>query len=131
MDKIFENFRKLISGPFLRLLGPSWKVNLFPKSGSVTFPPLFLTSCKKLEKTDAPTLREKCPNTEFFLVCIFPHSDWIRTRKNSVFGHFWSSAMPLGITLRTDGRADEQSKIHRKIPMANMFNKLLSPETSL
>ena len=20
----------------------------------------------------------KCPNTEFFLVCIFPHSDWIR-----------------------------------------------------
>ena len=32
-------------------------------------------------------------NTEFFLVCIFPHSDWIkcgkiRTRKNSLFGHF-------------------------------------------
>ena len=24
------------------------------------------------------TLREKCPNTEFFLVRIFPHSDWIR-----------------------------------------------------
>ena len=24
------------------------------------------------------TLREKCPNTEFFLVHIFPHSDWIR-----------------------------------------------------
>ena len=24
------------------------------------------------------TLREKCPNTEFFLVCIFRHSDWIR-----------------------------------------------------
>ena len=24
------------------------------------------------------TLREKCPNTEFFLVLIFPHSDWIR-----------------------------------------------------
>ena len=23
-------------------------------------------------------LREKCPNTEFFLVRIFPHSDWIR-----------------------------------------------------
>ena len=22
------------------------------------------------------TLREKCPNTEFFLVLIFPHSDW-------------------------------------------------------
>ena len=24
------------------------------------------------------TLREKCSNTEFFLVRIFPHSDWIR-----------------------------------------------------
>ena len=23
------------------------------------------------------SLREKCPNTEFFLICIFPHSDWI------------------------------------------------------
>ena len=50
------------------------------------------------------TLREKCPNTKLFLVRIFPHSDWIRrdrvplfiqsecgkirSRKNSVFGHF-------------------------------------------
>ena len=41
------------------------------------------------------SLREKCPNTEYFLVRIFPYSDWIqsecrkiRTRKNSVFGHF-------------------------------------------
>ena len=34
------------------------------------------------------TLLEKYPNTEFFLVRIFPHSDGIRTRKNSVFGHF-------------------------------------------
>ena len=56
-------------------------------------------------------LREKCPNTRFFLLHIFPHLDWIwrdsdylsvyrvslciqsefgkiRTRKNSVFGHF-------------------------------------------
>ena len=33
-------------------------------------------------------LREKCPSTEFFLVCIFPHSDWIRrdTPYLSVFG---------------------------------------------
>ena len=29
-------------------------------------------------------LREKCPNTEFFLVCIFPHSDWIRRNTYSV-----------------------------------------------
>ena len=47
-------------------------------------------------------LCEKYSNTEFFLVRIFPYSDWIRgdtececgkiqTRKNSVFGHFWRS----------------------------------------
>ena len=34
-----------------------------------------------------PSLREKCPNTEFFLVCIFPHSDWIR-RDTSYFSVF-------------------------------------------
>ena len=33
------------------------------------------------------TLREKCPNTEFFLVRILSHSDWIRrnTEYLSVF----------------------------------------------
>ena len=52
--------------------------------------------CKRIE-----SLREKCPNAKLFLVLIFPHSDWIRretsyqsecgkmrTRNNSVFGHF-------------------------------------------
>ena len=39
-------------------------------------------------KTSKLSLREKCPNTEFFLVRIFPYSDWIRIRKNSVFGYF-------------------------------------------
>ena len=50
------------------------------------------------------SLCEKCPNVEFFLVRIFPYSDWIRRnteylsvfspnvgkygRENSVFGHF-------------------------------------------
>ena len=33
-------------------------------------------------------LREKCPNTEFLLVCIHPKYGKIRTRKMSVFGHF-------------------------------------------
>ena len=28
-------------------------------------------------------LREKCPNTEFFLVRVFPHSDWIRRDTHS------------------------------------------------
>ena len=43
------------------------------------------------EHTFMDTLCEVCLNTEFFLVHIFPHSDWIRTRKNSVSGHFSSS----------------------------------------
>ena len=37
------------------------------------------------------TLREKCANTVFFLVCIYPYLDWIRRNtdlKNSIFGHF-------------------------------------------
>ena len=51
-------------------------------------------------KVKSRTLCEKCPNTEFFLVRVFPHSDWIfpnsriqsecvkiQTRKNSVFWH--------------------------------------------
>ena len=45
-------------------------------------------------------LREKCPNTEFFLVCIFPYLDWIRkkwTRKNSVFGENDALMKNLGI----------------------------------
>ena len=33
-------------------------------------------------------LCKNCPNTELFLIHIFPHSDWIWTRINSVFGHF-------------------------------------------
>ena len=34
------------------------------------------------------TVRENCPTTEFFLVHIFPHSEWIWTRKNYKFGYF-------------------------------------------
>ena len=34
------------------------------------------------------SLRKKCPNTEFFLVCIQYEYREMRTRKNYVFGHF-------------------------------------------
>ena len=60
------------------------------------------------EKFVSHPLREKCSNTDFFLVCIFPHSDRIRrdtecwkiqTRKNSVFGHFSRSDLKSGLTL--------------------------------
>ena len=42
-------------------------------------------------------LREKCPNTELFLVCIFLYSMRIQEttdQKNSVFGHFSRNAHP-------------------------------------
>ena len=42
------------------------------------------------KKTETWTLREKCPNTESFLVRIFPYQSEYRktqTRKNTVFGH--------------------------------------------
>ena len=39
------------------------------------------------------TLREKCPNTAFFLVRVECGVGEIRTRKNSVFGHFSHRAM--------------------------------------
>ena len=53
-----------------------------------------------IKEEQLDSLREKCQNTEFFLVRIFPHSDWIRRdtysvqmqkntdQKNSVFGCF-------------------------------------------
>ena len=45
------------------------------------------------------TLREKCPNMWFFLLRILPEYREIRTRKNSVFGHFSRSAMFLVIAM--------------------------------
>ena len=36
-----------------------------------------------------------CPNTEFFLVCIFPHSDWIR-RNTKYLSEFSPNAWKYG-----------------------------------
>ena len=69
------------------------------------------------------SLREKCPNTEFFLVRIFLHSDWIRrvnlpiqfeyekirTRKNCVYGHVSHSVMIKFVLVRM---AKIRSKIY-------------------
>ena len=43
------------------------------------FPVPFICKLKHTSVHLIPTLREKCPNTEFFLVRIFPHWNWIRT----------------------------------------------------
>ena len=57
------------------------------------------------------SLREKCPNTEYFLVRIQSQYRKIRTRKNSVFGHFYE-------------------KVLRKPWICSYFSEKLSLETS-
>ena len=47
-----------------------------------------LISDLTLDESFISSQSEKCPNTELFLVRIYSHSYWIRTRKNSVFGLF-------------------------------------------
>ena len=51
---------------------------------------MFFTNIYCFNKNQGATvpLGEKCPSTEFFLVRIQSESRKIRTRKNSVFGHF-------------------------------------------
>ena len=46
-----------------------------------------LISKRKSQLCLFPSLRGKCPNTEFFLVRIQPNRGKIRNRKNSIFGH--------------------------------------------
>ena len=47
------------------------------------------------------SLCEKCPNTELFLVHIFPYLVRIRENMNSVFGQFSRSVIYLEKNLRT------------------------------
>ena len=41
--------------------------------------------CSYLKQNVTPALCEKCPNTELFLVRIFPHLDWIRRDTEYLF----------------------------------------------
>ena len=36
------------------------------------------------------TLREKCPNTDFFLVRIFPQADWMREKRDQKKLRIWT-----------------------------------------
>ena len=70
-------------------------VNNSPAPAAVTLnSSLLLNVCDvPVPKTCYVTLREKCPNTELFLVRIQSEYRKIRTRNNSVFGHFSRSVM--------------------------------------
>ena len=70
---------------------------------------------------DKVTLREKCPNTEFFLSvlsCIGTESRKIRTRKNSVFGHFSRSVSFSKINPTGNYLFKVNSKYTRTTPLA-------------
>ena len=55
---------------------------------------------KSIQQHDTQTLREICPNTEFFLVRIQSKCGKIRSKKSFVFGHFSrSETMSLSIKL--------------------------------
>ena len=77
----------------------------FHKFGSIIYFEVVAISNEKRRLLNCPTLREKCPNTEFFSVpyflafglnteiysvslCISPECGKIRTRKNSALEHF-------------------------------------------
>ena len=68
--------------PRKTILSKEWKKTIMQRT-SLAWIHIFYTISFFL----SGTLREKCPNSEFFLVRIFPYSDWIRgdTKYLSVF----------------------------------------------
>ena len=67
------------------LLQDRWsQINISPRSSSIlseklSFRHFCILKYRSIKLAKAVlTMRETCPNTEFLLVLIFPHSDWIR-----------------------------------------------------
>ena len=99
METVFENEMLFELHKFYYFSFTGWFLTLKTK-----FHPKTLV--EDFQNYRGRSLREKCPDTEFFQVRIFPHSDWIRrvslhikskcgkirTRKNSVSGHISHSA---------------------------------------
>ena len=68
-------------------LTPWWNdchncTSLFNRGGALQAP------CRFASYFRLAVLREKCPYLDFFMVCIFPHSDWIRNKKTPHTGTF-------------------------------------------
>ena len=64
------------------MFGISFHINLSISLIELKHP---LEVSNKRTQTALPTLREKCPNTEFFLVRIFPHMDQNKLRIWTLF----------------------------------------------
>ena len=74
---------------------------------------------KIFNSKEKKTQREKCPNTELFLACIFLYSVRIQEntdQKNSVFGHFSRSEnMMKSIANDDDGVDDDVDRNEDKV----------------
>ena len=80
MSNITDKTRRLLANPRYNILklwiqcqSPDPRANLI--SGKCKF---LGDGNKMFYENRGVALREKCPNKEFFLARIFPHSDWIR-----------------------------------------------------
>ena len=93
-----------------------WRSQIFEKnSGGSNLNPAGLNQTQ--------TLREKCPNTELFLYRIFLCLDWVRSRNNTVFGHFSSSVSEgFAISLSLDHKFP--LKLHTMIACDNIQHML-------
>ena len=80
------------------------------------------------------SLREECPNTEFFLVRIFLYSVRIqkktRTRKNSVFGHFSRSDFYIFISWDYDLKSDYWQSYSQALTAKYNGTKIVNEENT-
>ena len=88
-----DQIRSLLSQPLFNKVANLKACNSVKNIFFNRTPPV--AASERILRKKYSTLREKCPNTEFFLVRIFLYSDCIqsecreiRTRKNYVFGYF-------------------------------------------
>ena len=98
-----DQIRSLLSQPLFNKIANLKACNSIKNTFFNRTPPV--AASERILRKKYSTLREKCRNTEFFLVRIFLYSDCIqteyglnlriqsecreiRTRKNYVFGHF-------------------------------------------
>ena len=97
----FKSYLILVSLPYYKCIKPVTPVKLFFKKGN--YLRNFFSQKdihKSIQQHDTQTLRENCPNTEFFLVRIQSKCGKIRSKKSFVFGHFSrSETMSLSIKL--------------------------------
>ena len=115
----------------LKILRCCARVSFFNKvkaSGSLSMFGHFSTSCLK------GSLREKCPNTEFFLVRIQSECEKIRTWKNSVFGHFLRSGwifdyLHAKVILNGKDAHDKHTVINEKVSTSSKVAKQLYRRT--